>query len=96
MEPWLSAGTLPASEDVSQAWGQPGCILPAASRTIPIVGWDGVRDGDSGFPASNGIHRTSYASAPAPGTGGFISSLSCGALWVQAAPRADSRGPLLS
>lgn len=32
-------GSLPAREDVSQAWGPPGRILPTASRTIPIVGW---------------------------------------------------------
>lgn len=32
-------GSLPAREDVSQAWGRPGRILPTASRTIPIVGW---------------------------------------------------------
>lgn len=95
-EPWLSAGALPASEDVSQAWSQPGCILPAASRTIPIVGWDGVGHGDGGFPASSGIHHASHASAPAPGTRGFMPSLSCGALWVLAAPRADSRGPRCS
>lgn len=38
-EPWLSAGSLPDGEDVSQARSRPGRILPTASRTIPIVGW---------------------------------------------------------
>lgn len=39
LEPCLPASSLPASEDVSQAWSWPSRILPAASRTIPIVGW---------------------------------------------------------
>lgn len=65
LEPWLSAGSLPAGEDVSQAWSRPGRILPPEQSPLWDGDGDGVGVGD--FPASAGVPCAGHAAAPAPG-----------------------------